>query len=104
MEKMTKMSNTYEVVSTNETPIEKEICDFIQTIINEDDMLAKITHAFFIRYDYELKNVYLYTTAPQYLEILYSSQFEELENLIYDKYKFTISIVKVDATISVVES
>lgn len=101
METTIKTNKKYEVVSSNFLPMEKEICDFIQEIVNEDDTLAKITQTFLIKYDYELKNVYLYTTAPQYLEILYPSKFEELENLIFDKYKFSIFVVKVDATISI---
>ena len=48
---------TYEVISDITSPIDQEIADFIQRIIDQDETLASLTDTFFISYDYEYENV-----------------------------------------------
>ena len=52
----------YEVISDITFPIDQEITDFVQRIIDQDETLASLTDTFFISYDYEYENVYIYTT------------------------------------------
>lgn len=52
----------YEVISDITTPIDQEVADFIQRIIDQDETLATLTDTFFVSYDYELESVCIYTT------------------------------------------
>ena len=92
---------TYEVISDITSPIDQEIADFIQRIIDQDETLATLTDTFFISYDYELENVSIYTTYPQYLNIINHQLFKDLCDIINEYYGFSVFVRKVDSIISI---
>ncbi len=91
----------YEVISDITSPIDQEIADFIQRIINNDETLATLTDTFFISYDYEYENVYICTTSPQYLTVINHQLFKDLCDIINEYYGFSVFVRKVDSIISI---
>ena len=96
------MSNKkYEVIPNITTPIDQEIADFIQRVIDKDETLATLTNTFFISYDYEYENVYICTTYPQYLTVINHQLFKDLCDIISEYYGFSVFVRKVDSIISI---
>lgn len=93
--------NKYGVISDVTSPIDQEISDFIQRIIDQDETLATLTDTFFISYDYELENVCIYTTYPQYLNIINHQLFKDLQDIVDEYYGFTIYVKKIDSVINI---
>ena len=91
----------YEVISDITSPIDQEIADFIQRIIDNDETLASLTDTFFISYDYEYENVYICTTHPQYLTVINHQLFKDLCDIINEYYGFSVFVRKVDSIISI---
>lgn len=91
----------YEVISDITSPIDQEIADFIQRIIDNDETLATLTDTFFVSYDYELENVSIYTTYPQYLNIINHQLFKDMCDFISEYYGFTVYIKKIESIISI---
>lgn len=91
----------YEVISDITSPIDQEIADFVQRIIDQDETLASLTDTFFISYDYEYENVYICTTHPQYLTVINHQLFKDLCDIINEYYGFSVFVRKVDSIISV---
>lgn len=91
----------YEVISDITSPIDQEIADFVQRIIDQDETLASLTDTFFISYDYEYENVYICTTHPQYLTAINHQLFKDLCDIINEYYGFSVFVRKVDSIISV---
>lgn len=92
---------TYEVISDITSPIDQEIADFIQRIIDQDETLATLTDTFFISYDYEYQNVYICTTHPQYLTVINYQLFKDLCDIISEYYGFSVFVKKVDSIINI---
>lgn len=92
---------TYEVISDITSPIDQEIADFIQRIIDQDETLATLTDTFFISYDYEYQNIYICTTHPQYLTVINHKLFKDLCDIINEYYGFSVFVRKVDSIISI---
>ena len=96
------MSNKkYEVIPNITTPIDQEIADFIQRVIDKDETLATLTNTFFISYDYEYENIYICTTYPQYLTVINHQLFKDLCDIISEYYGFSVFVRKVDSIISI---
>lgn len=93
--------NKYEVISDITSPIDQEIADFIQRIINNDETLASLTDTFFISYDYEYENVYICTTHPQYLTVINHQLFKDLCDIINEYYGFSVFVKKIDSIINI---
>ena len=91
----------YEVISDITSPIDQEIADFIQRVIDKDETLATLTDTFFVSYDYELENVSIYTTYPQYLNIINHQLFKDMCDIISEYYGFSVFVRKVDSIISI---
>ena len=91
----------YEVISDITSPIDQEIADFVQCIIDQDETLASLTDTFFISYDYEYENVYICTTHPQYLTVINHQLFKDLCDIINEYYGFSVFVRKVDSIISI---
>ena len=91
----------YEVISDITSPIDQEIADFVQRIIDQDETLASLTDTFFISYDYEYENVYICTTHPQYLTVINHQLFKALCDIINEYYGFSVFVRKVDSIISI---
>lgn len=91
----------YEVISDITSPIDQEIADFIQRIIDNDETLATLTDTFFISYDYEYQNVYICTTHPQYLTVINYQLFKDLCDIISEYYGFSVFVKKVDSIINI---
>ncbi len=91
----------YEVISDITSPIDQEIADFVQHIIDQDETLATLTDTFFISYDYEYENVYICTTHPQYLTVINHQLFKDLCDIINEYYGFSVFVRKVDSIISI---
>lgn len=91
----------YEVISDITSPIDQEIADFIQRIIDDDETLATLTDTFFISYDYEYQNVYICTTHPQYLTVINYQLFKDLCDIISEYYGFSVFVKKVDSIINI---
>ena len=91
----------YEVISDITSPIDSEIADFVQRIIDQDETLATLTDTFFISYDYEYENVYICTTHPQYLTVINHQLFKDLCDIINEYYGFSVFVRKVDSIISI---
>lgn len=91
----------YEVISDITSPIDQEIADFVQRIIDQDETLASLTDTFFISYDYEYENVYICTTHPQYLTVINHQLFKDLCDIINEYYGFSVFVRKVDSIISI---
>ena len=91
----------YEVISDITSPIDQEIADFVQRIIDQDETLASLTDTFFISYDYEYENVYICTTYPQYLTVINNQFFKDLCDIINEYYGFSVFVRKVDSIISI---
>lgn len=91
----------YEVISDITSPIDQEIADFIQRIIDNDETLATLTDTFFVSYDYELENISIYTTYPQYLNIINHQLFKDMCDFISEYYGFTVYIKKIESIISI---
>lgn len=91
----------YEVISDITSPIDQEIADFVQRIIDQDETLASLTDTFFISYDYEYENVYICTTHPQYLTVINHQFFKDLCDIINEYYGFSVFVRKVDSIISI---
>ena len=92
---------TYEVISDITSTIDQEIADFIQRIIDQDETLATLTDTFFISYDYEYQNVYIYTAHAQDLTLINHQLFNDLCDIINDYYEFSVFVRKVDSIISI---
>ena len=92
---------TYEVISDITSPIDQEIADFIQRIIDQDETLATLTDTFFISYDYEYQNIYICTTHPQYLTVINYQLFKDLCDIISEYYGFSVFVKKVDSIINI---
>lgn len=92
---------TYEVISNITSPVDQEIADFIQRIIDQDETLATLTDTFFISYDYEYQNVYICTTHPQYLTVINYQLFKDLCDIISEYYGFSVFVKKVDSIINI---
>lgn len=91
----------YEVISDITSPIDQEITDFIQRVIDKDETLATLTDTFFISYDYEYENVYIYTTYPQYLTVINHQLFKDMCDIIDEYYGFSVFVKKVDSIINI---
>lgn len=91
----------YEVISDITSPIDQEIADFVQRIIDQDETLASLTDTFFISYDYEYENVYICTIHPQYLTVINHQLFKDLCDIINEYYGFSVFVRKVDSIISI---
>ena len=91
----------YEVISDITSPIDQEIADFVQRIIDQDETLASLTDTFFISYDYEYENVYIYTTYPQYLTVINHQLFKDMCDIIDEYYGFSVFVKKVDSIINI---
>lgn len=91
----------YEVISDITSPIDQEISDFIQRIIAEDETLATLTNTFFISYDYEYGNMYIYTTYPQYLTVINYQLFKDFCDMVNEYYGFSVFVKKIDSVINI---
>lgn len=91
----------YEVISDITTPIDQEVADFIQRIIDSNSTFATLTDTVFIDYDYELENIYIYTRYPQYLTVINHQLFKDLCDAISEYYGFTVYVKKIDSILSI---
>ena len=92
---------TYEVISDITSPIDQEIADFIQRIIDQDETLATLTDTFFISYDYEYQNVYICTTHPQHLTVINYQLFKDFCDMVNEYYGFSVFVKKIDSVINI---